>query len=391
MPYGKVVLADSRSLREIDDGSVHLCVTSPPYWSIKDYGIDGQIGKGSDLHDYLRDLYMVWKECMRVLVTGRRLVVNIGDQFTRSRDFGRYKVVPLHAEVISQCERIGLDFMGSIIWQKRTTVNTTGGATIMGSYPYPPNGIVEIDHENIMIFKKPGKAPTYEGDKEGSVIPKDDWKELFRGHWSFGGARQVGHEAVFPLELPTRIIRMFTFRDETVLDPFLGSGTTMRAALDLGRSAIGYEINRTYLPLIKDKVGPLRFLDGAISLFERPGGVKLVHDPDYTPSIQNMDPGKVIQDSVDLFKVESILPDLTLRTSDGCIHTLGGISIKDPDAVRIYLEGRVRGRDVIIRSMEGREGLSLIYLKNRIFINRHLVETGLAEDAGLPTGRRSRR
>jgi DNA modification methylase len=391
MPWGKVVLGDSRSLQEIDDGSVHLCVTSPPYWDIKDYDIDGQIGRGSDLHDYFRDLYLVWKEIYRVLAPGRRLAINIGDQFTRSRDYGRYKVVPLHAEAISQSERCGFDYMGSIIWQKRTTVNTTGGAPIMGSYPYPPNGIVEIDHEYILIFKKPGKAPTNVAEKEGSALSKEEWKDLFKGHWSFGGARQVGHEAVFPAELPSRLIRMFTFRGETVLDPFLGSGTSMRAALDLGRSAFGYEINRAYLPLIKDKVGPLRFSDGTISLFERPGGVKPVHDPDYTPSIQDMARGKERPIDRALFKVISVREDLSLETSDGSVLRLGGIEIIDAAGAREYLEGRVRGKEVSLKPLLGEGGKDigvLVYLKNRIFINRHLVRTGLADDAGLPSGRR---
>ena len=145
-------------MTEIQDNSVHLVVTSPPYWSIKNYGIKNQIGYGQTLHEYLKDLYRVWKESYRVLEASRRLIINIGDQFARSIVYGRYKIIPLHAEIIAQCEDIGFDYMGSIIWQKKTTMNTTGGANVMGSYPYPPNGMVEIDYEHILIFKKPGKS-----------------------------------------------------------------------------------------------------------------------------------------------------------------------------------------------------------------------------------------
>jgi DNA modification methylase len=117
------------------------------------YGFLGQIGYGQTLREYLKDLYYVWKECYRVLRKGGRFCLNIGDQFARSIIYGRYKVIPIHAEFIAQCEQLSFDFMGSIIWQKKTTMNTTGGANIMGSFPYPPNGIVEIDYEFIHILK----------------------------------------------------------------------------------------------------------------------------------------------------------------------------------------------------------------------------------------------
>ena len=241
---------------ELEDDTVSLVVTSPPYWHIKDYGTDNQIGYGQSLHDYLKALFPVWKECFRVLTPGRRLCINIGDQFTRTSTYGRYKVIPIHAEIISQCEQIGFDFMGSIIWQKRTTLNTTGGAPVMGSYPHPPNGIVELDYEHILLFKKVGKPKKVARDiKEASKLTKEEWKLYFSGHWHFGGAKQVGHEAMFPEELPRRLIRMFSFVGETVLDPFLGSGTTAKAALDLARNAVGYEISEEFMPIIQEKVG----------------------------------------------------------------------------------------------------------------------------------------
>ena len=235
--WAKIILGDNRAMPEAADGSIDLVVTSPPYWHIKDYGVPGQVGYGQSLHEYLKDLYRVWGECFRALRPGGRLCINIGDQFARAAVYGRYKIIPLHAEFIAQCEDIGFDFMGSIIWQKKTTMNTTGGAVVMGSYPYPPNGLVEIDYEYIQIFKKPGAAKKVSKEiKEASKLTKEEWKEFFYGHWHFGGARQVGHEAMFPEELPRRLIKMFTFVGDTVLDPFLGSGTTVKVALGVGRN-----------------------------------------------------------------------------------------------------------------------------------------------------------
>lgn len=377
-------------MREIDDASVHLIITSPPYWDIKDYMINGQIGRGSDLHTYLRDLYLVWKECFRILAPGRRLVINIGDQFTRARDYDRYKVVPLHAEMIVQCERLGFDHMGSIIWQKRTTVNTTGGATVMGSYPYPPNGIVELDHEHIMIFKKPGKERQKKVDKQGSKLSKEEWKEYFSGHWNFAGARQVDHEAVFPEELPMRLIRMFSYTGEEVLDPFLGSGTTMKASLDLGRSCTGYELNLTYIPLIKDKVGQSRFMDGMVSLYERPAAEPAPHEEGYLPSIRNMAASRGIhKPDRALVKVKEVIDHSTLRMEDGRVIHLKGIQVIDEDRASAYLSEKVRGKEVHLKEIEGDDNISaLVYLKNRIFVNRHMVRSGMALDMSLPRGRR---
>ncbi|RKZ30985.1 site-specific DNA-methyltransferase, partial [bacterium] len=251
-PWAKIIIGDSRAMPEIADNYIDLIVTSPPYWHIKDYGIENQVGYGQTLHEYLKDLYRVWKECFRVLKPGRRFCLNIGDQFARSIVYGRYKIIPLHAEFIAQCEDIGFDYMGSIIWQKKTTMNTTGGATVMGSYPYPPNGIVELDYEFILIFKKLGKDKKPPKEiKDKSALTKEEWKEYFYGHWYFGGARQNEHKAMFPEELPSRAIKMFTYVGDTVLDPFLGSGTTVKAALDLDRNSIGYEINEEFLDVIK--------------------------------------------------------------------------------------------------------------------------------------------
>ena len=132
----------------------HLVITSPPYWQLKDYGSDEQIGFNDSYESYINNLNLVWKESFRVLHNGCRLCVNIGDQFARSVYYGRSKVIPIRTEIIKYCETIGFDYMGAIIWQKVTTTNTTGGATIMGSFPYPRNGILKLDYEFILIFTK---------------------------------------------------------------------------------------------------------------------------------------------------------------------------------------------------------------------------------------------
>jgi DNA modification methylase len=258
--WGLIINGDSRKMTEVKESSIDLIVTSPPYWNIKDYGVKEQIGYNQPLNDYFEDLHKVFSECYRVLKAGRRMCVNIGDQFIRAIDYGRYKVIPLHAEVIVRCEQIGFDYMGSIIWQKKTTMNTTGGATIMGSYPYPPNGMIEIDYEFILIFKKPGKPEkVLEEIKEKSKLTKEEWKEYFSGHWEIPGVRQYEHQAMFPEEVPRRLIKMYSYINDTVLDPFLGSGTTAKVALELQRNVVGYEINPEFVPIIQNKISKSLF------------------------------------------------------------------------------------------------------------------------------------
>ncbi|MBU4011122.1 MAG: site-specific DNA-methyltransferase, partial [Proteobacteria bacterium] len=140
-----IYIADSRLMPEVHDESVHLVITSPPYWQLKDYDDIRQIGFYDTYEEYINNLNLVWKECHRVLKEGCRLCINIGDQFARAAYYGRYKVIPIRTEIIKFCESAGFDYMGAIIWQKVTTCNTTGGASIMGSFPYPRNGILKID------------------------------------------------------------------------------------------------------------------------------------------------------------------------------------------------------------------------------------------------------
>ena len=381
-------LGDSRTMSELADGAIDLAVTSPPYWHIKDYGEATQIGYGQSLHEYLRDLYVVWKECHRVIRDGGRLCVNVGDQFARATVYGRYRVIPLHAEVIRQCETVGFDFLGSIIWQKKTTVNTTGGAPIMGSFPYPPNGIVELDYEHILLFKKPGPPKKVsEETRAASRLSKEEWKALFSGHWSFGGARKTGgHEAPFPEELPRRLTRMFSFAGDTVLDPFAGTGTTLKVGLELGRNVVGYEISAQFAELAASRIR-----DGGYGVELRPCPVRAAEPHEtsrYAPGLCDarplVDPEEGVPE-LDLKTVDSVTEDCALALSGGPVVHLRGISIHPSPEARDYLEKRVVKKKVFLRNGEPLADGSVsayVYLKNRIFVNAHMLKAGMAVPDG---------
>jgi DNA modification methylase len=389
MPNGaKIYLGDSRAMTEVGDAAIDLVVTSPPYWHIKDYGVPGQIGYGQSLHEYLKDLFRTWRECFRVLRAGGRLCLNIGDQFARASVYGRYKVIPLHAEFINQCEHIGFDFLGAIIWQKKTTMNPSGGAVVMGSYPFPPNGIVEIDYEFILIFKKPGPSKKVSPEiKAASRLTKAEWKEYFAGHWHFGGVRQVGHEAMFPEELPRRLIKMFTFVGDTVLDPFLGSGTTVKAALDLARNAVGYEINPDFLEAMPQKIGGSDHLPFHSDIQIIKPNIKIEELPeiDYTPAIRDAAvlpqapfiPAK----TATLYKVTEIIDEQTIGLDNGHRIKFLGVRVdRRVDALE-YLRNRILGQQVLLKenSSNDHETISAyVYLKNKIFINTYLIKSGMA-------------
>jgi DNA modification methylase len=389
-PWAKIIIGDSRELIEIENESIELIITSPPYWHIKDYGVPGQIGYGQTLHEYLKDLYRVWEECFRVLKPGRRLCINIGDQFARSVIYGKYKVIPLHAEIILQCEKIGFDYMGAIIWQKKTSMNTTGGANVMGSYPYPPNGMIEIDYEFVLIFKKPGRGENISHQiKEISKLTKEEWKEYFSGHWKFGGERQINHEAMFPEELPRRLIKMYSFVGETVLDPFLGSGTTVKVALELKRNAIGYEINENFLEIIKKKIGLQESLFDTynVEVVERLENIK-PKDVDYEPNIQDakplIDPKKIDFRKNALHKVVEIVDENTIKLDSNLLVKFLGVEIIKKKETIEYLRNYILNRDVMLKFENGSYTNSdvvyaYVYLKNKIFVNAYLIKSGLAK------------
>lgn len=241
----------------LDSNSAQLVVTSPPYWSIKDYDHPMQIGFEDSYEAYLLRLGDVWDECIRVLEPGCRLAINIGDQFLRASDDRPYRIVPIHADIIRQItdSHRSVIYLGGIIWRKISTTNPSGGGTWMGSTYYPRDGYVTYEHEFILLFKKLGKArrPNKES-KAASRLTKEQRSEWFRGYWDFPPARQDRHKAAFPLELPMRLIRMFTFANELVVDPFVGSGTTLEAAYQWSRNSIGIDLKEEYAALASGRV-----------------------------------------------------------------------------------------------------------------------------------------
>ena len=401
----KLIQGDSRNLSLIKDRSVHLIITSPPYWQLKDYGNDGQIGFHDSYESYINNLNAVWTECYRVLHDGCRLCINIGDQFARSVYSGRYKVIPIRTEIIRFCEMLGMDYMGAVIWQKQTTMNTTGGGAVMGSFPYPRNGILKIDYEFILIFKKQGKAPvpTVE-QKKLSEMTKEEWNAYFASHWNFGGAKQDGHIAVFPEELPRRLIKMFSFAGETVFDPFMGSGTTALAARNLQRNSIGYEINPDFKQYYEQKVVSSLSFDGASYSFECDNSEFEIKDKMKTLPYLFCDPHKMdskidikqlqfgskinknSKEREEYFSVKTILSPNTVILNNGLTIRLLGIKEKpsvNGNATKFLIE-KTKGRKVFLRYDAVKYDdndvlLCYLYLDNKTFINAHMLKNGLAE------------
>ena len=402
----KIINGDSRNMEELSDNSVDLIITSPPYWQLKDYGTDNQIGYNDCYEEYINHLNLVWKESYRVLNNGSRLCVNIGDQFARSVYYGRYKVIPIRTEIIKFCETIGFDYMGAIIWQKKITSNTTGGATLMGSYPFPKNGILSIDYEFILIFKKLGNAKKPSKEiKEKSRMTKEEWKKYFDGHWNFGGVRQDGHIAMFPEELPKRLIKMFSFVSDTVLDPFLGSGTTSLAARNLNRNSVGYEMNPEFIPFIERKL-EIHQSDIFNSDYEfiKQENIKIDYKTDIEklPYIfkdfhsfdKKIDPkklqfgSKIDQNSStkreEYFSVKEIIsPELIRLNNDLVVRLIGIKENKDTNGKAIeFIQLKTKRQKVFLKYDETKHDeknnlLVYLYLKNKTFINAHLIKNGL--------------
>ncbi len=400
----KLINGDSRNLSLIPDKSVHLIITSPPYWQLKDYGNDAQIGFHDSYESYINNLNMVWAECNRVLHDGCRLCINIGDQFARSVYYGRYKVIPIRTEIIRFCETLGMDYMGAVIWQKQTTMNTTGGGAVMGSFPYPRNGILKIDYEFILIFKKQGKAPVPTlAQKQLSEMTKEEWNAFFSSHWNFGGAKQDGHIAVFPEELPHRLIKMFSFVGETVFDPFMGSGTTALAARNLQRNSVGYEVNPDYKSFYEQKVAFPSLLDNATfqyvkddSVFDMDSKKKslpyLFNDPHKMNNkidVKGLQFGSKIDNAKkkreEYFSVKEIIAPNMLKLNTGLTVKLIGVEVNDKTAEKAiaYIHEKTKGHKVYMRfdevKYDDRDNLlCYLYLDNRTFINAHLIKEKLA-------------
>lgn len=398
MTEHRIVFGDSRSLNQVKDKSVQLIITSPPYWQLKDYGTDNQIGFNDSYEEYINNLNLVWKECYRVLADGCRLCINIGDQFARSVYYGRYKVIPIRTEIIRFCETLGMDYMGAIIWQKATTMNTSGGGAIMGSFPYPRNGILKMDYEFILIFKKLGTPPKVTAEqKRASILSKNEWNEYFSSHWHFNGVKQLGHIAMFPEELPKRLIKMFSFVGETVLDPFAGSGTTSLAAMKLGRNSISYEINSEFLPLIKEKLSSIdslnsvvHFMQDEMADFSFTSLPYLFSDPhkmDKKIDVKKLQFGSKLDGTEvkaeELLSVKEVLSPNIISLNNGLVVKLLGILPKTGEELKAiqFLQEKFKKRRVFlkydaIKYDNDNTLLCYVYLDNKTFINRHLIKTG---------------
>jgi DNA modification methylase len=402
-----IITGDSRKMAEVKDETIHLIITSPPYWQLKDYGSEAQIGYNDSYEGYINNLNLVWKEAFRILHKGCRLCINIGDQFARSVYYGRYKVIPIRTEIIKFCETIGFDYMGAIIWQKVTTSNTTGGATVMGSFPFPRNGILKIDYEFILLFKKPGNPPKPSNElKKISAMSQEEWNTYFQGHWNFGGVRQDNHLAMFPEELPRRLIKMFSFVGDTVLDPFLGSGTTALAAKNLNRNSVGYEINSDFIPIIKEKLSvnqnkmfeehSYEFLkqeniqtDFDNQIEKLPYIFKDPHKFDKKVDFKKLQFGSRLDKNgskrEEYFSVKEVISPEVVKLNNDLIVRLIGIKEKKEENVKAkeYLIKKTKGQKVFLKYDEQKYDdkdrlLCYLYLQNKTFINAHLIKENLA-------------
>ncbi|HZM03925.1 MAG TPA: site-specific DNA-methyltransferase [Candidatus Saccharimonadales bacterium] len=246
----RLVQGDARDLSFIPDASIHLVVTSPPYWTLKRYNdSEGQMGHIAQYEHFLAELNRVWAEAFRILVPGGRLVCVVGDVcLSRRENNGRHTVVPLHADICVQCRKLGFDNLNPIIWHKisNASYEVSNGSKFLGK-PYEPNAIIKNDIEFILMQRKPGgyRKPTAE-QRRRSMIPKEKFDKWFQQFWTITGASTKEHPAPFPFELASRLVQMFSFTSDTVLDPFCGTATTMVAALKHGRNSIGVEIDTEY-------------------------------------------------------------------------------------------------------------------------------------------------
>jgi modification methylase len=249
---------DARTM-QLEPESVHLVLTSPPYWTLKEYrDTEGQLGHVADYETFLGELDEVWRRCHQALAPGGRLICVVGDVcLSRRKNNGRHTVIPLHASIQEHCRQIGFDNLAPIIWHKiaNAAYEVENGSSFLGK-PYEPNAVIKNDIEFILMERKPGgyRQPSV-ATRVLSVISEENHREWFQQIWSgLTGASTRNHPAPFPLELAERLIRMFNFVGDTVLDPFLGTGTTTLAAMRNGRNSIGYEIDGNYLSYARKRI-----------------------------------------------------------------------------------------------------------------------------------------
>jgi len=267
---------DSRQIDFLAPKSVHLVVTSPPYWTLKDYNVgEGQMGYIDDYDTFLNELDKVWAACLRALVPGGRLVCVVGDVcLSRRENKGEHLVMPLHASIQERCRRLGFNNLTPIIWHKiaNAAYEATGnGGGFLGK-PYEPNSVIKNDIEFILMERKPGgyRSPSL-ATRILSVIPAPLHGSWFQQIWTgLTGASTKSHPAPYPMQLAERLIRMFSFVGDTVLDPFMGTGTTNVAAARWGRNSVGVEVDPAYFEMAAKRLDietPKIIADRVVSLY----------------------------------------------------------------------------------------------------------------------------
>lgn len=260
----RIHLGDGRRMGGIGKQKVHVVVTSPPYFNLVDYEgatPDSQLGALQDYGAFLNELDQVWRRCFELLVPGGRMCVVVGDVCLSRRQAGRHRVLPLHADIAGRCREIGFDYLTPILWSKIANITTeSGGAARFLGKPYEPNGIIKNDVEYILLLRKPGgyRKPT-PAQRALSLLEPEQHDRWYRSVWTDirGESRDRGHPAPFPEELAFRLISMFSFVGDTVLDPFWGTGTTTAAAIRAVRSSIGYEIENRYVRIGRERFAQL--------------------------------------------------------------------------------------------------------------------------------------
>jgi len=257
--HHRLQLQDARSMSGVESGTVHLVLTSPPYWTLKKYRESaGQLGAVADYEQFLSELERVWRHCYEALAPGGRLICVVGDVcLSRRRNNGRHTVVPLHASIQEQCRRIGFDNLAPIIWYKisNAAYEVENGSSFLGK-PYEPNAVIKNDVEYILMQRKPGgyRSPSVY-TRVLSVISAENYQKWFQQVWNgVTGASTREHPAPYPMELAERLVRMFSFVGDTVLDPFMGTGTTNVAASRWGRNSVGIEVDEHYFGIAQRRI-----------------------------------------------------------------------------------------------------------------------------------------
>jgi DNA modification methylase len=255
----ELILGDARGASALAENSIHLVLTSPPYWTLKRYNErQDQLGHVADYNQFIAALDEVWRNCYQALVPGGRLVINVGDVcLSRRKNNGRHTVVPLHATIQEHCKAIGFDNLATIIWHKiaNAKYEVPGSGGFLGK-PYEPNAVIKNDIEFVLMQRKPGgyRSPSRR-DRILSIIGEDNYQRWFRQIWTdIRGTSSARHPAPYPLEFAERLVRMFSFVGDTVLDPFMGMGTTNLACARWGRKSVGIELDADYFDLARKRV-----------------------------------------------------------------------------------------------------------------------------------------